>query len=491
MDKYKSFSYFSLSQIFNFMETRNIIYLNRFFIRDEPYLQLRFRRNELLLSTIQQNDWIAYSIVRSGYYIPDSPQNIELLEEVFRHIAEIRKPVDKTGKKQIHIGDKAGPNLQIKKEKKPGITLYPLEDGTKQYIGVKYDSKLKSIIRKSGTLKYSNDIGAWVLSSEKKSVLEFVDKLLPYGKIKISSGIKLDDMILFKLLKEQNKINSPDYKSCPIEYLSRLKHRNYSWNTIKSYHSSFIKFLNYYQTCSLEQINAFTSADIDAYHEGMMQQKGVSVSMVNQSVSAIKFYYEEILGKELTTDKLQRPKRGRQLPKTLTEGEITLILKQIKNIKHRCILWMLYASGLRISELINLRVEDIHSENLMLFLKGAKGDKDRYTIMSNHLLEMLRKYYRIYKPKYWLFEGQYGGQYSQESIRKVLKRAVEKTKIKKHVSPHILRHSFATHLLESGTDLRYIQVLLGHNSSKTTEIYTHVSKLDLGRIKSPGDNIDL
>lgn len=473
------------------MESRCLIHLNRFFIKDIAFLQLSFRNNENVLSCIQQNDWIAYSIIRSGYYIPDEPKNIELLKELFYQIAEIRLPDTSDSKKQVHIGQAPMSIQKSKYENKPGIRLYPLEQGQLSCIGVKYDRRLRSVVINSGILEYNKEIGRWILSTQKDKVLDFIEKMIPHGKISISNGVKLDDMALFKLLQEQNTYGHPDVKSCPIEYLERLRHRNYSWNTIRSYHGCLVKFLNYYSDYSLEQINSFTSTEIDRYHESMMQQKGVSVSTVNQSVNAIKYYYREILGKEIASSALIRPKRGTHLPTTLTETEITSILKQLNNIKHSCLIWLLYSSGLRISELVNLRIEDLLSEKKMIIIKGAKGNKDRYTILSEKVLELLRKYYKIYKPKYWLFEGQYGGQYSQTSIRKLFSEAVKKAKIKKRVTPHTLRHSFATHLLESGTDLRYIQVLLGHNSSTTTEIYTHVSKMDLEKIKSPGDNINI
>jgi site-specific recombinase XerD len=469
----------------------SVIYLSRFVIRNTPYLQLNFRHSEKLLSVIRKNDWIAYSIVRSKYYIPDDEKYIGVLKEVFHPIADIKLPDESAKKMHVHIGNTPTFKSERKKEKKPGVFLYPLDKNNSKGIGVKYDPKLRGNIKKLGILEYNKEFEKWILPANKDKVQNFMESLIPHAKINIGNGVILDDMVLFRLLQEQGSINTPGYKTCPIKYLERLRHKNYSWSTIRTYHSYLVKFINSNMHHSLEQINEYGSAEIDTYHEKMMQQNEVSVSAVNQSVNAIKFYYREILGKEVQTDSMLRPKRGRQLPTTLTEGEVESIIKQLKNIKHSCMILLLYSSGLRISELIDLRIEDIQSEKLMLFLKGAKGNKDRYTILSQRLLEKLREYYKIYKPKYWLFEGQYGGQYSPGSVRKLLKEAVCKANIKKHVTPHTLRHSFATHLLESGTDLRYIQVLLGHNSSKTTEIYTHVSNLNLGKIKSPGDNLNI
>jgi site-specific recombinase XerD len=149
---------------------------------------------------------------------------------------------------------------------------------------------------------------------------------------------------------------------------------------------------------------------------------------------------------------------------------------------------LIYSAGLRRSELINLKVSDINSERMVINIIGAKGKKDRVSLLSENILQLLRKYYKEYKPKKYLFEGARGGKYSSTSVVKILKNAAQKAGIRKNITPHMLRHSFATHLLEQGTDLRYIQELLGHNSSKTTEIYTHVSKKAIGNIRNPADD---
>ena len=160
-----------------------------------------------------------------------------------------------------------------------------------------------------------------------------------------------------------------------------------------------------------------------------------------------------------------------------------------KNQKHKCILMTIYSGGLRRSELINLKVADIDSQRMLIKVCGAKGKKDRFTLLSEKLVLELRDYYKEYTPQIWLFEGQKGGQYSATSIEKIFGQAVKRAQIRKHVTPHSLRHSFATHLLEQGTNLRYIQELLGHASSKTTEVYTRVASNALMKIKNPLDNL--
>jgi integrase/recombinase XerD len=188
---------------------------------------------------------------------------------------------------------------------------------------------------------------------------------------------------------------------------------------------------------------------------------------------------------------IQRPKKEKVLPKVLSEQEVLSILHCSENLKHKAILSLIYSAGLRRGELINMKVNDIDSKRMYVIIRQGKGRKDRYSILSEKVLELLRRYFTEYKPKEWLFEGQFGGQYSATSIQNILRDAVTRAKIRKKVTVHTLRHCFATHLLEHGVDIRYIQELLGHESSKTTEIYTHITQRGLGKIKSPLDNFDI
>jgi len=227
---------------------------------------------------------------------------------------------------------------------------------------------------------------------------------------------------------------------------------------------------------------------INKYILNLIQLKNISISQQNQRINAIKFYYEKVLGRNKQYYELHRPHKEHKLPKVLSKNEIKRILNSCNNIKHHCILILIYSAGLRRSELIDLEISNIDSERMVININGAKGKKDRISLLSINTLNLLRKYYKEYKPKKYLFEGSKGGKYSSTSIAKLLKNAANKAGIQKNVTPHMLRHSFATHLLEQGTDLRFIQELLGHSSSKTTEIYTHVSKKAIDKIKNPVDD---
>lgn len=269
------------------------------------------------------------------------------------------------------------------------------------------------------------------------------------------------------------------------EYKNLLVQKRYSDNTIGMYCNYFGDFCKYFIGQDLKEI---TTAEINNYILNLIELKNISISQQNQRINAIKFYYEKVLGREKQYYELHRPKKEHKLPKVLSKKEIKRIFDVTKNLKHRCILMLIYSAGLRRSELLNLLPDDIDSERMVIHINGAKGKKDRISLLSDNLLQLLRQYYKEYRPKKYLFEGQNGGRYSASSVANILKKAAIKEGIRKNVTPHMLRHSFATHLLEQGTDLRYIQELLGHDSSKTTDIYTHVSKKAIDKIINPMDD---
>lgn len=293
--------------------------------------------------------------------------------------------------------------------------------------------------------------------------------------------------IMREKLEEVFQAKQPSSGIVPKEYLEQLERRRYSPNTISTYMSLFEQFLVYFKEVSPEQLS---DADVAKFQVYLVKEKKVSTSSQNQYINAIKFYFEKVLGREKAFYHIDRPIKEFKLPKVLTEKEVALILSAVHNLKHKAMLLMIYSAGLRAGELINLKINDIDSEQMRVFVRGGKGKKDRVTILSEKALEVLRIYFKKYRPKEYLFEGQNGAQYSLSSLRRVFNRALNDTRINKKVTLHSLRHSFATHLLESGVDLRYIQVLLGHNSSKTTEIYTHITHKGWKTIKSPLDQLN-
>lgn len=266
-----------------------------------------------------------------------------------------------------------------------------------------------------------------------------------------------------------------------------MTHKRYSESTINTYSDAAKSFLVFVYPKPLQQVN---NDDVIKYVNEYIIKHKLSFSYQNQVVNAVKLFFREIAHSDLNVDKIERPRREYKLPNVLSKEEVKLILNAHNNIKHKTMLSLIYSCGLRRSELLNLKPSDVDSKRGLLIIKQAKGRKDRIMPISEKTIIMLREYYKMYKPKVWLFEGQNAGeQYSEKSLQNVLKQALEKVNIKKPVTLHWLRHSYATHLLEAGTDIRYIQELLGHKSSKTTEIYTHVSTKSLQNIKSPFDDL--
>lgn len=291
-----------------------------------------------------------------------------------------------------------------------------------------------------------------------------------------------------KIQAKKSKYDTPNYRTCPDEYTQKLIELRYSEQTVKTYASMFKEFINYYHECDINKID---EKMIKAFLRYLVTERKISISYQNQSINAIKFYYERVLGGQRIVYDIDRPRKEKTLPTVLSEQEVVDILRHVKNIKHKAILMTIYSAGLRISELIKLKISDIDSERMQIYVQQSKGKKDRFTVLSTKALDILRLYFIEYKPQVYLFEGQKGGQYSKRSIQNILMAAVAKTNITKHVTVHTLRHSFATHLLENGTDIRYIQSLLGHSSSTTTDIYTHITTKGFDQIKSPLDHLDI
>ncbi|MTI21243.1 recombinase [Fulvivirga sp. RKSG066] len=270
------------------------------------------------------------------------------------------------------------------------------------------------------------------------------------------------------------------YRPCPEAFFQKLELKKYSLNTCRTYITHFEKFINHYKPLDLLDIS---EKEIQFYLQQLVACE-FSDSYINQSINAIKFYYEVVLGMPNRFYSVERPMKKERLPEVLSKEKVLQMIASTDNIKHKCILKLLYSAGVRRSELLNLKIADIDSDRMLVKVVNGKGGKDRFTLLGDNLLNELRAYYSIYKPKEYLFEGAKGKKYSATSVGKIVKRAAANAKISKRVTPHMLRHSFATHLLEEGVDLRYIQSLLGHNSSRTTEIYTHVAVNSLKNIKN-------
>lgn len=281
-------------------------------------------------------------------------------------------------------------------------------------------------------------------------------------------------------------------KISEANYAELVKYKNYmilkafSPNTMRTYCNEFAQLL---QTLGRHPVTELTPDRLQSYFLYCHQELKHSENQIHSRMNAVKLYFEKVLHREKMFFEIPRPKKPLLLPKTLNKEEIKKLFEATDNPKHRLILKLGYGMGLRVSEIAALKIEHIDGVTRRVLVEQAKGKKDRYVNLPESILTELREYYRQYRPKTFLFEGMAQSQYSIRSIQAVFRSAMKKAGINRKVGIHGLRHSYATHLLEYGTDIRLIKELLGHNNIKTTEIYTHVTDIQKSRVKSPLDEL--
>lgn len=324
-----------------------------------------------------------------------------------------------------------------------------------------YSKTIIDTLKASGG-RWSKENDSWYLPKQKPALIRFIKALAA---------------ITGKDIRRQEE----------IKMVRCLELKSYSKSTLRNYVDAFSVFLDHFYGRKVEEV---TKSEIEDFLLLLAKEKKYSEAGIHNSINAIKFYYEEVLGRSRDYYNLQRPKKPQKLPTVFSENEVTRIIRAIPNFKQKLIVMTAYATGMRASEIVNLKVHDIDSDRMVINIRGAKGKKDRVIMLSKNLLLLFRSYYQQYRPGEYLFEGQ-NGKYSKRSINLVISRAKEKAGVLKEGSTHALRHSFATHLLEGGTDLRLIQELLGHNDVNTTMRYTHVSTKHIGSVASPLDKLNL
>ncbi len=284
-----------------------------------------------------------------------------------------------------------------------------------------------------------------------------------------------------KVLAAIDEANKPALQA----FIDHLKLKSYSQNTMRTYTIEFSQLLYVLKSFPVQNL---TYQRLKSYFLYCVNELKIKENQLHSRMNAIKFYFEQVLGKDKFFMEIPRPKKPSKLPKVIDMNNVKKMLSNVSNIKHRVMLKLCYGMGLRVSEVVGLKISDIDSSRMQVLICQSKGKKDRYANLPESVLDELRIYYREYCPKIYLFEGQAGGQYSIRSVQQVFKQAMAKAKIKKPVGIHSLRHSYATHLLEQGTDISLIKELLGHNDIKTTLIYTQVSNNTLSKVKSPLDS---
>ncbi len=478
--------------------TKPILYLNKAEQNGEILIRLLYKPNKMISDIIQRNDWISYNQIAGSYCVTYTTQNMNLLKDLFSDSVSVNTyylhAVPKVKADEIELNRDIRFSCVLPACTKTGsIFLVPQRDGDRGMILIKFkrNNNISKLLIIKSYITLSQKYCCYFFDAKLSVLRRFIHDFAGDLKIHVHHKLIINDISIKQQLLEQHYIKKDGFKSCPPSLLQSLVKGNYSMNTIETYHHMVLKFINTFKSCSMEQINNFSEKQVNDYHLALRQSKQYAIITINQSISAIKYYYSNVLQREFETKQIVRPKKNKTLPEFYTAEEIKKIINATTYLKHKAMIMLIYSSGLRISELLNLKPSDILPGTNQILIRGAKGRKDRYTILSEKALHTLREYFREIKPEEYLFEGQFGGRYSTSSFRNVLTKSLKKAGVQKKGSSHVLRHTFATHLLESGVDIRIIQELLGHASSKTTEIYTHVTNKYIQSIKSPLDNLKI
>jgi integrase/recombinase XerD len=353
------------------------------------------------------------------------------------------------------------------------------------------DVHLNKVFRMLDFVRFSNTLKGWYMPKSKELLQQLIAATHSIAHVDVK-GLQLTSTALSKKIAINTKaiqnyqISGENTTQLEI-FLQTLLLKGYSASTIKTYKNEFVTYLQTLREVPAESLNTQRVKNYLQYCHVSLQ---LTENTIHSRMNALKFYYEQVLHREKFFWEIPRPKKRLILPKVISEEKIIKYLFAVENIKHRTILLIAYSAGLRVSEVVRLKIADIDSDRMQIFIKSGKGKKDRIVPLSNIILVLLRAYYKKHVPTNWLFEGQEKGMpYSIRSAQMIFRTACEELKLPKNIGFHSLRHSYATHLLENGTDIKYIQSLLGHNDIKTTLRYLHVSNKDLGKIESPLDKI--
>lgn len=331
-----------------------------------------------------------------------------------------------------------------------------------------YNQSLISELKQNTTARWSNSNKKWYLPDNSHYRTLFGIEQSLYSK---------------NTFEDIDPVNHPAFN----RFIEQLKLKGYSPNTIKTYSTEFTQLLKILKNHPVDDLSP---EKLRSYILYCINTLKLSENLIHSRLNAIKFYFEQVLHREKFFVDIPRPKKPSTLPRVLSKQDIKKMFSAIENnLKHLLILKLCYGMGLRVSEIVALKISDIDSNRMMVLINRGKGKKDRYVNLPESVLELLHKYIEAYKPKDYLFEGQYGGQYSVRSCQSVFKNAMRKANINKKIGIHGLRHSYATHLIEQGTDIRFVQDLLGHSNIKTTMVYTHLTDVSKRKIKSPLDDL--
>jgi integrase/recombinase XerD len=489
------------------------IYLKRIFHREEWRYAIIFEYNEKLTSLLKSLHKAKWSGTNKCWHVAADEATLRQILTLFRDYTDIDISAIVTPEQNKEAPPVKEKKIETEKviNKPPPLPeeFEPVEAGVKSFDPViftigetngrlvikftgKYDNEWIEEMKGYGRMHFDANRKEWHLKWSQLAV----DSLSDYFS---SRGI---EVIVKKgtvpvVLKEKRAEKGGEVRSRvlgeeaekKVELLRRhLEDKRYSKRTCEAYISNFELFLKYYNDKDPDEIN---TEDVRVFVDEYILKLGYSASYQNIIISAVKLYYEIVGGRKVAPESLSRPKRGRALPKVFSKEDVMKIFNATRNSKHKLILWLIYSCGLRRSEVINIKLNDLDTGRGILNIREGKGNVDRMVPIPAKVWEKIAAYQKSYNPQVYLFEGQTGGRYSVESVYSVFKQSLKRAGINKDVGVHSLRHSYATHLHESGLDIRYIQELLGHKSTRTTEIYTHVSRRNLFAIRSPIEDMDI
>jgi integrase/recombinase XerD len=479
------------------------VLLRRIDHRDASRIAMIFGYDDFLRSIARSVPGAKYSGTHKCFYVDDTEKDLRQVLSAFRDkaeldISEISASVGKIeNQASAPAADKKPEATAVKPVSKntSGSVIFRVNEDSGHLVimlPVPYESRWVDEIRSFRGAKYDRVSRIWSLPWSKINA----DSLSDYFS---RQGVQVElvkDELSAQLIEERKKI-AGELKSRVLGEDTRrniqamdayLEDTRYSRKTREAYLSMIELFLRYFSAKDPDEISG---SEISAFIHDFVIGLGYSAAFHNQMISAIRIYYEVTGSGRPDIEVPGRPRRARPLPKIFSKEEVSRILNASANIKHKLLLWIIYSCGLRRSEVTNLKLSDLDRSRSILHIREGKGMVDRIVPVSDRVWVKIDEYLGSIKPKDYLFEGQSGRRYSSESVYRVFRQALKKAGIRKEVGVHSLRHSYATHLHESGLDIRYIQELLGHKSTKTTEIYTHVSRRNLIQVRSPIEDLDV
>jgi len=445
--------------------------------RDKKRLKIEFSYDQNIIQLIRKIPGCRWSVTMHCWHVPFDSTSISFLNKnILKNKIEFdivtEEKIDQNNKYNYAAYEKADVILELDHFNDTIYLFFPR----------RFSKKWINEIKKLDKWSYEFDNKRWLARPVNNNLRE-IENLFRSLHCKIH---------LIERTNNKRKYTRPrkilPERLCPRAFIVEMRRRNYSNSTIENYKSQIDYFLYYFKGKAIEEL---TESEIKEYLIEKIEKGSISYSAQNIIINAIKLYYEISFQRSINNDEMPRPRKMRKLPVVLSKEEIERVLSSVENQKHRLLLSLYYACGLRASEALHLEKRDIDFERNIIYIKQGKGKKDRIVPLPKNLTEQLKVFVKRNNRSNLIFEGQGNNYYSTRSAQEILKKALKRSGTKKQATLHTLRHSYATHLMEAGTDIRIIQELLGHSSSKTTEIYTHVSKKLINDIKSPFDNLNI